>query len=265
VRRRIAFYGIGTMGAAMAGRLYGAGHAVSVHDLVASRVDEWRRRFPDSPNDADGATVIITCVTDDAAVTALLLGDRGLIRHCRPGTQFVDHTTASAATARRIAEAARAAGATAVDAPASGGRHGAEAGQLSIMMGGSDEAAADAASIVGCYAARITHLGPPGAGQVAKFANQIAIAGIVRGLAEAVALARADGLAPATLLAALSAGSAQSAQLERLSGELVDAGRSFAALGGWLTKDLKLALAEGRRLGTPLPMTAVIADLLALP
>lgn len=265
MRRRIAFYGMGAMGAPMAGRLHAAGYALSVHDLASARVDDWRRHCPGAADDAGDASAVVTCVTDDRAVAALMLGDNGLIQRCRPGTLFIDHTTASVATARRIAAAAEAVGAFAVDAPVSGGRHGAEAGTLSVMIGGSVAAVAEASPIVACYAARVTHVGPAGTGQIAKLANQIAIAGIVRGLAEAVTLARAGGVAPAALLSALAAGSAQSTQLERLAGGLADPDQSFSTWGGFLAKDLKLALAEGERVGMPLPMTETIADLLPHP
>ncbi|MBV8538728.1 MAG: NAD(P)-dependent oxidoreductase [Alphaproteobacteria bacterium] len=261
----MAFYGVGVMGAPLAGRLCTAGYAVTVHDSRSERVEAWRQRFSGAQDDAAPSTIVVTCVTDEVALLALLFGADGLIRQCGPGTLFIDHTTASPTTARRIAAAAEAVGSEAVDAPLSGGREGAESGHLSAMMGGSDHAVTQASPIIGCYASQLTHLGPPGAGQLAKLANQIAIAGTVRGLCEAVALARAEGIAEGPLLAALAAGSAHSVQLKRLSGELARPGNTFPVLARWLAKDLALALTESRRLNVALPATDLIANLLTDP
>jgi 3-hydroxyisobutyrate dehydrogenase len=260
--RRIAFFGLGVMGFPMAGRLISAGHKVAGYDLSEARLAAWRRRYKSAPLTPDEAEIVITCLPDEATVVKLLLGADGLAAQARPGTLFIDHTTASAAIAREIAAAASSAGALAVDAPTSGRREGAERGRLSIMLGGSDEAVTLAQPVLRCYAQRITHFGPAGAGQMAKLANQVAIAGIVRGLAEAVMLARAGGLAPASLLAALAAGSAGSKQLKRLAPVLAETGWSFDDLFSWLAKDLRLALAESRRADIPLPMTKLVSSLL---
>lgn len=258
---RIAFFGLGEMGFPMAGRLVAAGYVVAAHDVAAVREAAWRSRFGGADIPLADAQIVVTCVTDEPSLMKLLLGADGLVARA-PGTLFIDHTTISVATARAVADAAVLSGALAVDAPASGGREGAETGRLSIMLGGSDAAVAAARPVLACYAAQITHLGPPGAGQMAKLANQVAIAGIVRGLAEAVMLARADGLAVSSVLAALAGGSAGSVQLDRLAAALAEPGWTFDRLFAWLAKDLHLATAEGKRVGAALPMTELVSAFL---
>jgi 3-hydroxyisobutyrate dehydrogenase len=258
----ISFFGLGTMGFVIAGRLAAAGHPIAVHDVSADRCADWSQRFTAAAHDLAAARFIITCVTDDAALRALLTGERGLIARVRPGACFIDHTTAAPETARELAGAAAARGAVALDAPLSGGRAGAEAGTLSAMIGGDLEALDRARPILSVYAASVVHCGAAGAGQVAKLANQVAIAGIVRGLAEAVTLARAGGLDPATVLAALARGTARSMQLERLSGTLADDAWRFEHTFAWLAKDLRLALDEAVADGASLPMTELIGALL---
>jgi 3-hydroxyisobutyrate dehydrogenase len=270
---RISFFGLGAMGGEIAGRLAAAGHPVAVHDPAAERRAAWARRFPAADHAPADAAFIITCVTDDAALRALLWGEPGLIARLGAGGCLIDHTTSAPATARELQRAASARGALALDAPLSGGPEAASSGNLSVMIGGSAEAVARARPILSLYAGSLIHLGAAGAGHVAKLANQVAIAGIVRGLAEAVTLTRAAGLDPGAVLRALLHGSARSIQLERLVEAKSDAevdggigeGGGFAQRFAWLSKDLRLALEAAAPLGAALPMTELVDSLLVVP
>jgi 3-hydroxyisobutyrate dehydrogenase len=262
---KLSFFGLGAMGAAIAGRLAQAGHAVAVDDPVAARRVDWARRFPAADHAPTDAGFILTCVTDDAALRGLLLGPAGLIARLPAGSCVIDHTTAAPATARLLAQAAAARGALALDAPISGGPVAAEAGTLSVMLGGSPEAVAHAQPILSAYAGQVVHLGAAGAGQLAKLANQVAIAGILRGLAEALALARAGGLESDALLRAMAMGSARSLQLERLIAGANADGWRFEREVAWLAKDLRLALEAAGPLSASLPSTELVDRLLAAP
>jgi len=258
----ISFFGLGAMGSEMAGRLARAGHAVAVHDPAAARSADWTRRFAAADHAPAEAAFVITCVTDDAALRRLLLGPTGLIAQLPAGGCLIDHTTAAPATARALAQAASARGALALDAPISGGAASAASGTLSVMVGGTAEAVAFARPILAAYAGSIEHLGAAGAGHLAKLANQVAIAGIMRGIAEALALARAGGLGEAALLRALASGSARSTQLDRLIASGNADGWHFERQVAWLAKDLHLALETAGPLGAALPLTELAARLL---
>jgi 3-hydroxyisobutyrate dehydrogenase-like beta-hydroxyacid dehydrogenase len=258
----IGFVGLGAMGYPMAGRLARAGYAVAVSDLDPARVARWRAEFAGAAHDLAQAAIVVTCVTNDSALHELMLGPESFLDSVRPGTLLVDHTTIPPVLARELASAAAARGVGFVDAPTSGGVDGAAAGALAIMAGGEAADLERARPVLACYAAQIVHIGPVGSGALAKLANQIAIAGTVRALAEAVALARAGGVDPAAVLAALSGGTAASAQLARTREALARADFDFARTFAWLRKDLRLAADEGRRSGAPLPLVEeVLAQL----
>lgn len=262
---KISFFGLGAMGFPMAGRLTQAGHAVAVHDPAAARCADWTRDFLTANHAPADADAIITCVTDDAALRGLLLGPTGLVGRLPAGICLIDHTTAAPETARAVAQAAASRGALALDAPITGGVAAAEAGNLSVMVGGTAEALARARPILAAYADSIEHLGMAGAGQLAKLANQVAIAGILRGLAEALALARAGGLDGGAVLRVLASGSARSTQLDRLIASGNADGWRFERHVAWLTKDLRLALEAAGPLGATLPMTELVDRLLPTP
>jgi 3-hydroxyisobutyrate dehydrogenase len=253
----VSFFGLGAVGFDMAGRLAEAGHAVAVHDLSDARRSEWTQRFPAASHPPEAASFVITCVTDDAALRTLTLGGLGLIARLARGTCLVDHTTAAPQTARELAAAAIARGAAALDAPVSG-----EAGRLSVMIGGDADVVMCARPLLATYAGHIEHLGGAGAGQLAKLANQIAIAGIARGLAEAITLARAGGIDAAALLRALGQGSARSVQLERLAARGLAADWSLEPMFAFLAKDLRLALAAAAPLDASLPLVELVNRLL---
>jgi len=258
----ISFFGLGAMGSEMAGRLARAGHAVAVHDPEGARCAAWTQRFAAADHAPARADFVITCVTDDAALRGLLLGPIRLIAQLPAGCCLIDHTTAAPATARALAQAASARGVLALDAPISGGASAAADGTLSVMVGGTSEAVTRARPILAAYAGSVEHLGAAGAGHLAKLANQVAIAGIMRGLAEALALARAGELDDAALLRALVSGSARSTQLDRLIASGHVDGWRFERHVAWLAKDLQLALEAAGPLGATLPMTELAARLL---
>ncbi len=196
---RIAFIGLGVMGSPMARHLTEAGHQVVVYNRSTDKAREWVKAhggaYAGTPAAAaGGADAVITCVGNDQDVEAVTIGSDGAFRNMKSGALFIDHTTVSARLARQLAEAGARHGVLALDAPVSGGQAGAENGKLSVMCGGSAEAMAQAEPILSSYAARIVHVGPAGSGQLTKMVNQIAIAGVLQGLSEALHFARSAGL-----------------------------------------------------------------------
>lgn len=259
----IGFYGLGAVGYPLAARLARAGHRVAVEDLTLARVHAWRAAYGVAGHAAHEADVVITCVTDEPAASVLVLGDEGLAHRMRHGTLLIDHTTTSASLAREMAARLAERRIAMLDAPASGGTAGAEQGTLSIMAGADEATFARALPILQRYAARVTLMGPVGAGQLAKMANQICIAGIVRGLAEAVDFARAERLDLPRLFDALALGTARSAQMEQHRDKLLADGYRFAPAFDWLDKDLRIARDEAARAGLGLPMVDTVVRELA--
>jgi 3-hydroxyisobutyrate dehydrogenase len=260
---RIAFIGLGVMGAPMARHLLAAGHSLAVTNRNGDKAREWVARhggtFAATPAAAAGnADAVISCVGADADLEQVVLGPDGAFRNMKPGALFIDHTTVSASIARRIAEQGARQGFLCVDAPVSGGQTGAENGQLSIMCGGSEAAMAAAEPLMAAYAARIVHVGPEGSGQLTKMVNQIAIAGVLEGLAEALAFAKASGLDTAKVFEAVSGGAAQSWQMVNRWKTMDEGSFDFGFAVDWMRKDLGLALDEARRNGASLPLAAVV-------
>jgi 3-hydroxyisobutyrate dehydrogenase len=207
---------------------------------------------------AGGADAVITCVGADADLEQVTTGPDGAFRNMKPGALFIDHTTVSAKIARRLAETGRRHGVVCVDAPVSGGQAGAENGQLAIMCGGTPEAFASAEPLMRAYAARTVHVGPDGSGQLTKMVNQICIAGVVQGLAEALHFAKASGLDTEKVFEAVSGGAAQSWQMLN-RWKTMDAGQfDFGFAVDWMRKDLGLTLDEARGNGASLPLTALV-------
>lgn len=260
---KIAFLGLGVMGAPMARHLVAAGHDVTVYNRTRAKADAWVEqcggRAADTPAAAaEGADAVLACVGADADVAAVTIGPDGAFAAMAPGALFVDHTTVSATIARRLAEEGGAKGLLVIDAPVSGGQAGAEQGTLSVMLGGSDEAVAAARPLIGAYAARIVHVGPAGAGQQAKMANQIAIAGAVQGVAEALRFAQAAGLDTQAVFEAISGGAASSWQMVNRWKTMADDSFDFGFAIDWMRKDLGLALDEARMHGAVLPVAALV-------
>ena len=270
---RIAFLGLGVMGAPIARHLSAAGHDVTVHNRNMDKAQAWVAAHggscaPTPAAAAGNADAVISCVGTDADLEQVMLGPDGAFRNMRVGALFIDHTTVSASIARRLAETGASQGIAVIDAPVSGGQAGAEEGELSIMCGGTEAAFADARPLMAHYAARIVHVGEAGSGQLTKMVNQIAIAGVLQGLSEAIAFAKAAGLDSDKVFEAVSGGAAQSWQMVN-RWRTMDEGRfDFGFAVDWMRKDLGLALDEARRNGSSLPLAALVdqyyADVQAL-
>ncbi len=258
----IAFIGTGVMGGPMAGHLAAAGHSLTVYNRSPDKAAAWVRtyggRAAGSALDAlAGAEILITCVGNDADLDALLLQTPDAMEAMRGGL-IIDHTTVSARISRSIAEAAAAFDVDFVDAPVSGGQAGAEKGTLSIMCGGTAAALARAEPIMAPYAARIVHVGTAGAGQQTKMVNQIAIAGVLQGLAEALRFAQASELDLEKVFEAISGGAAQSWQMVNRWQSMSEDRFDFGFAVDWMRKDLGLALDEAKQNGATLPVAALV-------
>ena len=265
---RVAFLGLGTMGAPMAGHLARAGHRVALYNRTAAKAQGLARELgacaAASPAEAaEGCEFVFACVGADADVREVATGPRGAFGGMGRGALFVDHTTASPALARELDAAARERGLGFLDAPVSGGQQGAERGELTVMAGGEERDFERVRPVLAAYAKTAKRLGPAGSGQLAKLVNQICIAGLVEALAEGLHFARAAGLDPRAVVEVISQGAARSWQMEHRH-ETMLAGRydhGFAVR--WMRKDLALALDEARRNGAQLPVTALVDQLYA--
>jgi len=261
--RDVAFLGLGVMGFPMAGHLAAAGHRVTVYNRTAAKAAEWvaqhKGKSAATPAEAArGAEFVFACVGNDDDLRSITLGASGAFAGMRSGTTFVDHTTASAAVARELAAAAGAKGLRFVDAPVSGGNLGAINGALTVMCGGDPAAFAEAKPIAMAFAKAMTLLGPSGSGQLAKMVNQIAIAGLVQGLSEAIAFGERSGLDMKAVLEVIGKGAAQSWQMDNRGPTMIDNKFDFGFAVDWMRKDLGIALEEARRNGARLPVTALV-------
>ena len=260
---QVGFVGLGVMGFPMAGHLAESGHDVAVFNRTSAKADAWLKRHAgrkaDSPAAAaSGAEAVFCCVGNDDDVRAVILGPEGILRGISPNAVIVDHTTASAAVAREIHEAASDKGVGFLDAPLSGGQAGAEKGQLTIMTGGDQAVFERVLPVMQCYAKACTLIGGVGSGQLAKMVNQICIAGVVQGLSEALHFAKRAGLDIEAVIGAISKGAAQSWQMENRWRTMVDDQFEFGFAVEWMRKDLKIALDEASRNGAVLEMTALV-------
>ncbi|WP_317151356.1 NAD(P)-dependent oxidoreductase [Sphingopyxis indica] len=260
---RIAFIGTGVMGGPMAGHLVKAGHSVTVYNRTRAKADAWAAKYGGNAaatpaEAAKGADAVLACVGNDDDLAEVTLGTNGAFDAMKAGAAFVDHTTVSARIARRLADEAGARGLLSVDAPVSGGESGAQAGKLSIMCGGSDAAFAAAQPVMRAYAARIVHIGGPGAGQTTKMVNQIAIAGVLQGLSEALRFAQASRLDTDKVFEAVSGGAAASWQMLNRWDTMAKDAFDFGFAVDWMRKDLGLALEEARANGATLPVAALV-------
>ena len=261
--RKIVYLGLGVMGAPMARHLAAAGHQLIVYNRTPAKAAAWVAAHggtaaPTPAAAAAGADVVIACVGADADLESVTLGPDGAFAAMQPGALFIDHTTVSAAIARRLATEGDARGLHVVDAPVSGGQAGAENAKLTIMVGGSDAAFAAAEPVMAAYAQRIGHMGPAGSGQLTKMVNQLCIAGILQGLSEGLALGMKAGLDMDAVVDVISKGVAQSWQMDNRAKTMTRGQFDFGFAVDWMRKDLGLALDEARRLGVPLPMGALV-------
>ncbi|MDC1094695.1 NAD(P)-dependent oxidoreductase [Planktomarina temperata] len=260
---KITFLGLGVMGYPMAGHLARAGHEVTVYNRTAAKAGAWASEHGGAtgatPAEASkGAEMVMACVGNDNDLRSICLGPDGAFASMAEGSIFVDHTTVSAAVTRELYEAARIKGIAFVDAPVSGGQAGAENGQLSIMCGG-DQADFDRAEpAMAVYSKLCRRIGESGAGQMTKMCNQIAIAGLVQGLSEAMHFASKAGLDGASVVEVISQGAAGSWQMsnrfETMLGDHFEHG--FAV--DWMRKDLGICLATADENGASLPVTALV-------
>ena len=261
--RRVAFLGLGVMGHPMAGHLARAGHSVTVYNRTLAKAQTWvaeyGHAFAATPKlAAAGADIVFACVGNDDDLRSVVLGDDGAFAGMRTGAVFVDHTTASAEVARELNSAAQTRGLHFVDAPVSGGNLGAINGTLTVMCGG-DPAAFDTIHPVAmAFAKAVTLLGASGAGQLAKMVNQVAIAGLVQGLAEAIAFGEKAGLDMNAVLGVIGKGAAQSWQMDNRGPTMIQDKFDFGFAVDWMRKDLGIALDEARRNGARLPVTALV-------
>ena len=261
--RRCAFLGLGVMGHPMAGHLARAGHSVSVYNRTATKAEPWAAEhggaYAATPRQAAaGAEFIFACVGNDEDLRSVVLGADGAFAGMAPGAIFIDHTTASAAVARELYAVAKSQDLHFVDAPVSGGQAGAVNGALTVMCGG-ETAAFDAMRPIAMnFAKAVTRIGDSGAGQLAKMVNQVCIAGLVQGLAEAIAFGQRAGLDMPLVLDVIGKGAAQSWQLDNRGKTMVDDKFEFGFAVDWMRKDLGLVLDEARRNGAQLPVTALV-------
>jgi 3-hydroxyisobutyrate dehydrogenase-like beta-hydroxyacid dehydrogenase len=261
--RKVAFIGLGVMGGPMAGHLARAGHDVAVYNRTAAKAQAWVAqhggRAAATPREAaDGAEFVFCCVGNDDDLRSVVLGDDGAFAGMAADAVLVDHTTTSAEVARELYAAARERGLHVVDAPVSGGQAGAVNGALTVMCGGDDAAFERMRPVTLAYAKAVTRVGETGAGQLAKMVNQICIAGLVQGLSEAIAFGQKAGLDMKQVLGVIGQGAAQSWQLDNRGPTMVDDRFDFGFAVDWMRKDLGLLLAEARRNGARLPVTALV-------
>jgi len=260
---RLAFIGIGVMGGPMARHLRAGGHDLVVYNRTRAKAEGWAAAHGGtvaaSPAEAArGCAAVFTCVGNDDDLRGVTLGADGAFAAMAAGMLFVDHTTVSAKLARELAEIGAARGLHVLDAPVSGGQAGAENGTLSIMCGGTAAAMAAAEPYLRNYAARIVHVGAAGAGQQTKMVNQIAIAGVLAGLSEALRFAQASGLDLDRVFEAVSGGAAQSWQMVNRWHSMSEDRFDFGFAVDWMRKDLGLTLDEARVNGASLPVAAMV-------
>ncbi len=257
---KIAFAGLGVMGAPMAGHLIRAGHEVTGFNRSPGKARDWAAntggRFADAAaGAASGAEALVLCVGNDDDVRAVVAEALPALAE---GAVVIDHTTTSARVAREMAELCAASGRSFVDAPVSGGQAGAENGQLSAMCGGDEAAFARADAVMRAYCKATKLLGPAGSGQLTKMVNQICIAGVVQGLAEAMHFAKSAGLDPADVYDAIGKGAAQSWQMDNRWATMAEDRYDFGFAVDWMRKDLGLVLEEARANGSHLALTALV-------
>jgi 3-hydroxyisobutyrate dehydrogenase-like beta-hydroxyacid dehydrogenase len=261
---KVAFIGLGVMGYPMAGHLKAkGGHDVAVFNRTPDKAQKWASehggRAAATPREAaEDADFVFTCVGNDDDVRSVVLGEDGAFAGMKEGAILIDNTTASAELARELDAAARDKGLRFVDAPVSGGQAGAENGVLTVMCGGDSDAFEAARPVIDAYARMVGHMGAAGAGQLAKMMNQICIAGLVQGLSEAVAFGQRAGLDVETVISVISKGAAGSWQMENRHKTMIEGRYDFGFAVEWMRKDLGICLAESRRNGASLPVTALV-------
>jgi 3-hydroxyisobutyrate dehydrogenase len=251
------------MGYPMAGHLVAAGHSVTVYNRTTAKAEAWVAQhggaLGKTPADAaEGAEMVMACVGNDDDLRSVCLSSDGAFASMREGSTFVDHTTVSAAVTRELYGSAKAKGISFVDAPVSGGQAGAENGQLSIMCGGDQKDYDWAEPVMNVYSKLCRRIGDSGSGQMTKMCNQIAIAGLVQGLAEAMHFASKAGLDGAAVIEVISQGAAGSWQMSNRHETMLDDHFEHGFAVDWMRKDLGICLATADENGASLPVTALV-------
>ncbi len=260
---KLAFLGLGVMGYPMAGRLQATGHDVCVYNRSTAKAEKWAdqhggRSAPTPREAAAGADFVMACVGNDDDLRSVCTGDDGAFAGMKPGAVFVDHTTVSEKVTRELYATAKSADLNFVDAPISGGQAGAENGQLGIMCGGDQQAYDAAEPIMNIYAKMCRRIGESGAGQLTKMANQIAIAGLMQGLSEALHFAEKAGLDGRAVVEVISQGAAGSWQMSNRYETMLDDHFDHGFAVDWMRKDLGIVLDTADENGASLPVTALV-------
>ena len=261
---KVAFIGLGVMGYPMAGHLKRkGGHEVTVYNRTASKAANWAAEYEGflaatPAGAAADADFVFTCVGNDDDLREVTIGPEGCLGGMKPGALLIDNTTASADVARELDTACRARDCHFIDAPVSGGQAGAENGVLTVMCGGAPEDFEKARPVIDAYARMVGLMGPVGSGQLAKMVNQICIAGLVQGLSEGVHFAKRAGLDVEQLMPVLGKGAAGSWQMDNRHKTMNEGKFDFGFAVDWMRKDLAICLAEARRNGSTLPVTALV-------
>ena len=268
---KIAFIGLGVMGGQMAKHLAATGHSLVVYNRTRAKADAWvakhgqgRASAVDSPAEAaKDVDAVIACVGTDDDLASVTLGRDGAFRAMTKGSVFIDHTTVSAKIARQLAVEAKAMGLHSVDAPVTGGQVGAVNGTLTLMCGATDTGIAAASPFMKAYSSRIVHVGAPGTGQTTKMVNQIAFAGTIQSLGEALRFAQAAELDLDRVFDSISGGAAGSWQMTNRWATMVRDEFDFGLAIDWMRKDLGLAFEEARANGATLPIAALVDQFFA--
>ena len=260
---KVAFLGLGVMGFPMAGHLQAAGHEVTVFNRTAAKAEAWVAQHGGkmalTPGEAAAdAEFVMACVGNDDDLRHVCVGEGGAFAGMKPGAIFVDHTTVSAKVTSELYGTAKEAGLNFVDAPISGGQAGAENGVLSIMCGGDEDAYAAAEPVMQAYARICRRIGDSGAGQMTKMCNQIAIAGLVQGLSEALHFAEKAGLDGRAVVEVISQGAAGSWQMQNRYETMLDDHFDHGFAVDWMRKDLGICLDTANETGASLPVTALV-------
>ncbi len=261
---KVAFIGLGVMGFPMAGHLKTkGGHDVTVYNRTAAKAAAWAEKFagksaPTPAEAAEGCDFVFVCVGNDDDLRQVTSGENGVLKTMTSGSVLIDNTTASAEVARELYEAAKAKGVDFIDAPVSGGQAGAENGVLTVMCGGDEAVFEKARPVIDAYARMVGLMGPAGSGQLTKMMNQICIAGIVQGLAEAVHFGKRAGLDIEKVVDVISKGAAGSWQMENRHKTMNQGKYDLGFAVDWMRKDLGIVLSEAKQNGARLPLTALV-------
>ena len=261
----VAFIGLGVMGFPMAGHLAKAGHSVTVYNRSPDKIKKWcskyNGRIAKTPMEAaDGADFVMSCVGNDDDLREVTIGADGAFSKIAQGSVFIDHTTVSAQVTSELFKISADMGFDFVDAPISGGQAGAENGMLSIMCGGKQDAFNRVKPILDTYSKICKRIGESGSGQQTKMCNQIAIAGLVQGLSEALHFAEKAGLDGRDVVEVISQGAAGSWQMENRYQTMLDDHFNHGFAVDWMRKDLKICLAASDQVGASLPVTALVNE-----